>query len=126
MDRVLIIEDDEDFARTLRDVLRFSGIAADVAYDGVTALAKLADDRAYDCVVMDLAMPTMSGEEILAAHGRSDVPFVILTAYPERAARLDVAAVLAKPVTLEALVGAVRGASRGAQRAARRTLSVVS
>jgi len=40
--RVLVVDDEEDLADAVRTALRRAAIAADVAYDGDTALAQLA------------------------------------------------------------------------------------
>src|SRR6266571_4305395 len=51
--RVLVVDDEEDLADAVRTALRRAAIAADVAYDGDTALAQLAVND-YDAVVLDL------------------------------------------------------------------------
>jgi DNA-binding response OmpR family regulator len=79
--RVLVIEDEPDLVRGLRDALEFEGfevVSSGLGRDGV----KLARDRAPDMVLLDLMLPDMNGfavcEEI-----RDDnplLPIIMLTA----------------------------------------------
>jgi two-component system OmpR family response regulator len=77
--RVLIIEDEADLASVLKRLLEEAGCSADIAEDGEGGLM-LALDEAYDLVVLDLMLPELHGDRVLAelrSRGR-DVP--ILTA----------------------------------------------
>ncbi|HEY8549573.1 MAG TPA: response regulator transcription factor [Vicinamibacterales bacterium] len=79
--RVLIVEDEVDLADALRRLLADAGFSADVAEDGETGLA-LAMDEAYDLVILDLMLPRLQGERVLAElrnRGRH-VPVLVLTA----------------------------------------------
>ena len=79
--RVLIVEDEPDLVRGLRDALEFEGfeiVSSGLGREGV----KLAKDRAPDLVLLDLMLPDMNGfavcEEIRAAN--SVIPIIMLTA----------------------------------------------
>jgi DNA-binding response OmpR family regulator len=79
--RVLVIEDEPDLVRGLRDALEFEGfevMSSGLGREGV----KLARDRAPDLVLLDLMLPDMNGftvcEEIRA--GNPLVPVIMLTA----------------------------------------------
>jgi len=61
--RVLVVEDFEILARTVRTGLRREGMAVDVALDGDDALARLAATR-YDVVVLDRDLPGTHGDEV--------------------------------------------------------------
>jgi two-component system OmpR family response regulator len=79
--RVLIVEDETDLAGVLKRLLGDAGFSADIAEDGEAGLA-LALDQAYDLVVLDLMLPRLQGERVLAAvraQGRN-VPVLVLTA----------------------------------------------
>jgi two-component system OmpR family response regulator len=79
--RVLIVEDEADLASVLKRLLEEAGWTADIAEDGEVGLA-LALDDVYDLVILDLMLPEMHGDRILAelrARGRS-VPVLVLTA----------------------------------------------
>jgi DNA-binding NtrC family response regulator len=62
--RVLIVDDEEDFAATLAERMNGRGLIAETVSSGEEAL--IAVSRAvYDAVVLDLAMPGMDGIETL-------------------------------------------------------------
>jgi DNA-binding response OmpR family regulator len=85
--RVLVVEDDSDFAVLLRRAFRKAGVRAtlDFAVDGEEAIAFL--DRAVAAppalVLLDLKLPKLSGFEVLRwikAHPKlGAVPVVVLT-----------------------------------------------
>jgi two-component system CheB/CheR fusion protein len=64
--RVLVIEDNEDSADTLRDLFALQGHEAQVAYDGATGLA-LARDFRPDVVICDIGLPGMDGYDVARA-----------------------------------------------------------
>jgi DNA-binding NtrC family response regulator len=61
---VLIVDDDEALRRALSDRFRFWGHTVSTAKDGEDALAQ-AERKAFDLVLLDLAMPGMSGLDVL-------------------------------------------------------------
>ncbi len=82
--RVLVVEDEPDLASVVARVLTDAGWSVDTAADGEAALAMARDD-VYDLVVLDLMLPDMPGDEVLAAlraHGRP-LPVLVLTARDE-------------------------------------------
>ena len=63
-DTVLLVDDEVEFVETLAERMRARGLQVDTAHDGVQALQKTAKKR-YDAIVLDLAMPGMTGMEVL-------------------------------------------------------------
>jgi PAS domain S-box-containing protein len=61
--RVLIVDDNQDAADSLVQVLRLAGYASQVAYDGSTALEIAAIARPA-IVLLDLGLPDISGHEV--------------------------------------------------------------
>jgi DNA-binding response OmpR family regulator len=61
--RVLVVEDERDFADSLAEGLRREGYAVDVAYDGDDARVKTAV-YPYDLVTLDLSLPGIDGREL--------------------------------------------------------------
>ena len=61
--RVLVAEDVRRLADDIAEGLRDQGIAADVAYDGADAAAKL-DLNPYDVLVLDRDLPGIHGDTI--------------------------------------------------------------
>ena len=62
--RVLVIEDDKDFAGVLQEFLKDIGYEVSVAYTGGEALRNLETNN-YDIVLLDLLLPDINGMEIL-------------------------------------------------------------
>jgi len=81
MPNILIVEDNRDYAETLRTNLEREGYAVTVAATGAEGLAA-ARDGAFDLVLLDLMLPAMSGFTVLQRlrdAGRG-VPVLVLTA----------------------------------------------
>jgi len=80
-ERVLVVEDDARLAEMLSEYLGQAGFRITVAPLGASALRRLAEDAAYDAVVLDLMLPDMDGLEVCREiRGRSDTPVLMLTA----------------------------------------------
>jgi two-component system, OmpR family, response regulator MprA len=116
---VLVVEDDQGIADTLRRGLIFEGYRVNVAYDGEEALAS-ARDQLPDLVVLDWMLPGMDGLEVckrLRAAG--EVPILMLTAkdsIPDRVKGLDAGAddYLVKPFAFDELLARIRALLRRA------------
>jgi len=63
--RVLVIDDDREFAETIAVGLRREGLAVDVAFDGPTGLER-AIVTAYDVIVLDRDLPGLHGDDVCA------------------------------------------------------------
>ena len=61
--RILVADDDQGIARSLQEMLEADGCQVEVASDGATALAMIADND-FDCVLSDVVMPKMDGYEL--------------------------------------------------------------
>jgi CheY-like chemotaxis protein len=124
--RVLIVDDSEAVLAYGRAVLggRFS---VTTARNGIEGLERARSIRP-DAILLDLSMPEMDGEQVLAALARdaelAAIPVIVVSSERERAERcveLGAAAVLHKPVatdelvrTLDRLIGAARVAEEAA------------
>lgn len=62
--KVLIVDDEEEFSRTLSERMEIRGLAVDIANNGKEALKKV-EDGTYDAIVLDMVMPGMNGIETL-------------------------------------------------------------
>jgi DNA-binding response OmpR family regulator len=62
--RILIIDDDVDFAHLLRDMLLAENYEVDVAYDGVKGIL-FQNKNPYNLIVTDIVMPDMDGIEVI-------------------------------------------------------------
>jgi two-component system, OmpR family, response regulator len=115
--RVLIVEDEPDLLRILRQALRESGFSVDVAADGEQGLAK-AQQTDYDAVILDLMLPRLSGSEVLRQLRESKTtPVLVLTARDapaDKIQNLNFGAddYLTKPFDLDELLARVRALIR--------------
>lgn len=80
---VLLVDDEDDLRRVMRDLLVREGFTVQEARDGVQALDEV-DRHAPDIIVLDLNLPGLDGYGVLS-HIRSrpatrDIPVVVLTA----------------------------------------------
>ena len=61
--RILLVEDEVRFARTLRRALSSEGFVVDVVHDGVDGLW-MATTGDYDVVVLDIMLPGLNGYQV--------------------------------------------------------------
>ncbi|HEY6099218.1 MAG TPA: ATP-binding protein, partial [Anaeromyxobacter sp.] len=64
--RVLVVDDNADSAETLAEIVEMLGHAAEIAYDGPSALAK-ARANPPDVVLCDIGLPGMNGYDVAKA-----------------------------------------------------------
>ncbi len=114
---ILIVEDEEGLRRAYARALEATGFEVRQARDGVEAVQALREER-FDVVVSDIAMPGMTGLDLLrfAREGDLDVPVVLVTGNPTlesavQALEHGALRYLIKPVDAAELVGAVRRAA---------------
>jgi DNA-binding response OmpR family regulator len=80
---ILIIEDEPELVKVLRDYLENAGFTVDTAYRGDTGLS-LWEHRRPDLVLLDLNLPGMDGLDVAREIRRkSDTPIIMLTARVE-------------------------------------------
>jgi DNA-binding response OmpR family regulator len=130
MSTVLVVEDELEIARVVRDYLARAGFEVIVVGDGDSALASVRTARP-DLVVLDLGLPGRDGLDVAReVRSRSDAPIVMLTARGEEADRivgLELGAddYVVKPFSPKELVARVRAVLRRSS-AAGRTDEIVS
>lgn len=117
--RILLVEDDAELRRSIREVFEMFGFEVSTSSDGVDAVER-AFRGGYDAIVTDIRLPGMDGIGIAATLRQHPHPpkVFFITAYPhwkvyDDATRLQVVDVLTKPLNLVALVEIVREALRG-------------
>ncbi|MCB0569634.1 MAG: sigma-54-dependent Fis family transcriptional regulator [Phaeodactylibacter sp.] len=64
MAKLLIVDDEQNIRRTLKEILEFEQYEVDEASDGVECLARLKQQK-YDVIILDIKMPKMDGMEAL-------------------------------------------------------------
>jgi|AntRauTorckE6833_2_1112554.scaffolds.fasta_scaffold00630_12 DNA-binding response OmpR family regulator len=92
MANIVIAEDDQMLAEIYQTRLELAGYTCEVAHDGLTAL-NLIHTAMPDLVLLDLMMPQLSGDEVLARMRVSDwgkdIKVIILTNISESEAPLS-------------------------------------
>ena len=104
--RILLVDDDAEVRAVVADMLEVSGFTVTMASNGEAALDLIAKDQGYALLIVDYAMPGMTGAEVMRQAGRHwpGLPILIITGYAE-AARLaeefGAAKVIQKPFYAE-------------------------
>ena len=118
--RILVVEDDTNLNRQIKDALTEGGYAVDVAFDGEEGHF-LGDTEPYDAVVLDIGLPQMDGLSVLEEWRRAgkDLPVLLLTArdrWSDKVQGIDAGAddYLAKPFHMEELLARLRALVRRA------------
>jgi CheY-like chemotaxis protein len=105
--KVLIVDDNQDYAEGLADILEAKGHAPHIATSGPEALERIRGED-YDVTFLDVKMSGMNGVEALSAmlEIKPDAKVVMMTAYSvesllEEAQRAGARAVLRKPLNMD-------------------------
>ena len=81
--KVLVVDDEPDFATIVQKNLEKEGFTVDVAYNGVEGLEKVRANPP-DAIVLDVMMPEKDGyavcKELKGDEKTRDIPIVLLTA----------------------------------------------
>jgi DNA-binding response OmpR family regulator len=117
--RVLVAEDHADLANDIADGLRDRGIAADVAYDGASAIQK-GMLTPYDVILLDRDLPRVHGDAVcVSLRNTGDARILMLTAsttIADRVEGLNLGAddYLTKPFAFDELVARIHALARRA------------
>jgi two-component system OmpR family response regulator len=118
--RILVVEDDENLNRQIKQALLVADYAVDVAFDGEEGHF-LGDTEPYDAVVLDIGLPQMDGLSVLEEWRRASrsMPVLLLTArdrWSDKVQGIDAGAddYLAKPFHMEELLARIRALVRRA------------
>jgi two-component system OmpR family response regulator len=118
--RILVVEDDPDLSRQLKQALGDAGYAVDHAADGEEGHF-LGESEPYDAIVLDLGLPKIDGVSVLEQWRRANIatPVLILTArgaWSEKVSGFDAGAddYLTKPFHTEELLARLRALVRRA------------
>lgn len=120
MDKVLIIDDDEELCDLVSEYLTVEGFETECVNDGEAGLERaLSSD--HDLAILDVMLPKMNGFDVLRAlRSRSKLPVIMLTARGddmERIVGLEIGAddYLAKPFNPRELAARLRAILRRSQ-----------
>ncbi|UPK28917.1 ATP-binding protein [Bradyrhizobium sp. 195] len=119
--QVLLVEDDDEVAALVSEMLGQLGYEVTRAASAAAALGALADGRSVDVVFSDIMMPGgMNGVELAREirNRRSDIPVLLTSGYAEASAHDAHAAgiqILAKPYHIDELAAALSAARSSLQ-----------
>jgi FixJ family two-component response regulator len=115
---VSVVDDDESVRESLPDLLRLFGFAA-AAFPSAEAFLASAVVSETSCLLLDIAMPGMSGPELQEEliRRRHEIPVVFITAHGDSTVRPRLLArgaveCLSKPFSEAALLDALNAALR--------------
>jgi len=117
MDKILIIDDDEELCDLVSEYLTVEGFQTTAVNDGVSGLER-ARSGDYDMAILDVMLPKMNGFEVLRnLREKSSLPVLMLTARGddmERIVGLEIGAddYLPKPFNPRELVARLRAIMR--------------
>ncbi len=116
--RILVVEDEKDLARIIRQGLEEEGYVVDAAHDGEEGLY-MAEHFPLDAIVLDIALPVMDGLTLLGRIRKKGnmTPVILLTARDailDKIKGLDAGAddYLTKPFVFGELVARIRSLLR--------------
>src|SRR5579872_6264695 len=108
---VLIIEDDDGARAALGDIFDVEGYTVASSSNGLDALHYLRHAPSPDVIILDLQMPVMDGWQFRREQKKdrrlAKVPVVVVTAF-SAPQNIDAAAILQKPIDVDALLDLVR------------------
>src|SRR5690606_19934074 len=102
------VDDESDIREPIKEILRMnygSDLLVIEAKDGMDGLYKIQNQK-FNCIVTDLNMPRMSGQQLIAALKKSqfnrETPVIIMTGFPDKSLfeKHDFLTMLEKPVSL--------------------------
>lgn len=112
--KVLLVDDEEEFVKTLSERLQMRDVDSETAFDGEQAIARVSEEQP-DVLVLDLKMPGLHGLEVLRwiKNSHPDIQVIILTGHgterdEEKARELGAFDYLKKPVETDSLVSKIR------------------
>lgn len=89
MDRILIVEDDNNINQMVYEMFNKCGYKCTSAFSGTEALLRMENSN-FDLIILDLMLPGMSGDEVLKnIREKSKVPVIVLSAKDELDTKVD-------------------------------------
>jgi DNA-binding response OmpR family regulator len=120
MKKILIVEDEPNMVKGLKDNLEFEGYEVDTATEGNTGLQKVTGNK-YDLILLDIMLPGVSGLDICRSARKNgvDTPIILLTAKGEEIDKvlgLELGAddYITKPFSLRELLARIKAILRRA------------
>lgn len=108
--RLLLVDDEEEFVKTLAERLELRGFKTLIALNGGEAL-EILETEEVDIIILDLKMPGISGLDLLRTirHEKNNIPVILLTGHGEtkdgiQGMKLGAFEYLMKPIEIDMLL----------------------
>jgi DNA-binding response OmpR family regulator len=118
MKKILIVEDEPNMVRGLKDNLEFEGFEVDASMEGDSGLQKILNGS-YDLILLDVMLPGISGFDICKTARKQGIntPIILLTAKGEEIDKvlgLELGAddYITKPFSLRELLARIKAILR--------------
>lgn len=84
MNRILIIEDDPELNRNLKDALTAEGMVVESVYDGLLA-ERILKKSEFDCIILDINLPGKNGYDLAKEFRMHNLrtPILMISAFSE-------------------------------------------
>lgn len=121
MRKILVVEDDKEINRLIRDYLTDNGYNTISAENGLDAVRIIRNEADIDLVILDLMLPFQSGDMVLQkVRGFSDIPIIIVSAKSMVQSKIDAIRMgaddyITKPFDLDELLVRVEAVLRRSQ-----------
>ncbi len=113
--RILIVDDNKDFADVFCDILKANDLKAESCYGGAQAI-ELVRNNPFDILFLDLRMPEMDGIATLkeVKKIRPDTVVIMMTGYSvdemvHKAIEEKASEIIYKPFEIEKVLGLIKG-----------------
>lgn len=130
MERILIVDDEEDIAELISDILEDEGYVTTIKNNGNDAIYAVKEND-YDLILLDVMMPDISGTEVCAnIRNLTSSPIIFVTAKTQLSSKLvgfEVGAddYITKPFINEELVARIKAHLRREERNDKKSKSII-
>lgn len=130
MEKILIVDDENDIAELISDILEDEGYFTVIKNNGTDAISAVKQDE-FDLILLDVMMPDISGTEVCASiRNYTSCPIIFVTAKTGLSSKLvgfEVGAddYITKPFINEELVARVRAHLRREERTTKSKSNII-
>jgi DNA-binding NtrC family response regulator len=113
-EKILLVDDEEEFTKTLSERMESRGLVARTASSGKEALEKVSAEK-FDAIILDMQMPGLDGIETMRRmlENNPDLQIILLTGYGTveksvEAMKIGAKDFLEKPANIEQLLEKIK------------------
>lgn len=79
MEKILVVEDEENISKLICDTLTLGGYSFDTSFDGENAINKILKEK-YSLILLDIMIPKIDGFEVMEKIKNKNIPIIFLSA----------------------------------------------